>query len=186
MIVTLSGTPGSGKSTVAKNLAHELKYPHLDLGAIRRRLARRQGLTLQAYNRLAEHDPSIDRATDGFQRRIGRTRTNALIEGRMSFHFIPRSLKIFLYASPAVGARRIWRQLQRSSKRNEGSLGSLNEVERAVRQRIRGDRERYWKYYRINPFLKRHYDLFLDTSHLNRYQVFHRVRSFVRRKISAD
>lgn len=183
MMITLSGTPGSGKSTVAKNLARRLKCRRIDMGAIRRQIAGRKGMTLPEYNRLAEHDPRIDRATDAFQQRLGRTRKNALIEGRLSFHFIPHSLKIFLYASPAVGAGRIWRELRTSSKRNEGRLCSLADVERAVRQRIRSDKKRYWKYYRVNPFLKRHYDLFLDTSDLNRTQVFDRVRSFVSRKV---
>jgi cytidylate kinase len=46
-----------------------------------------------------------------------------------------------------------------------------------------GDRRRYLKYYGINPFLKRHYDLYLDTSRLSPERVYRKVQDFVVEKV---
>ena len=47
MIITISGTPGSGKSTVAKIIVETLNAERIYVGGIRRELAREKGMTLQ-------------------------------------------------------------------------------------------------------------------------------------------
>lgn len=180
MIITISGTPGSGKSTIGQRLAAYLKYRRYDMGALMREDAHDRGMSLSEYHRLTAVSPHGDQMVDAFQRQLGRSRKTAVIEGRLSFHFIPKSLKIFLAASTAVGARRIWKQLQRSTARNEGpQLRTLAQVKRSIMRRMNGDRRRYRRYYGVNPFLKRHYDLWLDTSAHTPDAVFRRVRDFV-------
>jgi len=187
MIITISGTPGSGKSTVGQRLAKELRYPRYDMGALMRKMAHERGMSLSEFNRVNEEHDAGDRAVDAFQKKLGKTKRNGVVEGRLSFHFIPDSLKIFLAASPAVGARRIWQQLQGENARNEGrNLRTLAQVRKSVERRMSGDRRRYLKYYRVNPYLKRHYDLYLDTSRLHPDQVYRRVRRFVVENLSGS
>lgn len=152
----------------------------MDIGGLRRRRARQLGLTLNEYNRLGERDDRTDRGVDRLQRTIGRRARRFIFDGRLSFYFLPRSTKIFLYVSPAVGAARIWGDLRRSSQRNEApGLRSAADVERATKARIRSDRKRYRKLYGVDPYQRKHYDLYLDTSSLSEAEVYRRVKKFI-------
>jgi cytidylate kinase len=129
MIISISGAEGSGKSTIAKMLAEKLGWPRYYIGGIRREKAKERGLTLEEYNKLGETDPSTDLEVDEYQKKLGETQDNFIIEGRTSWHFIPHSFKIFLDVSFEEGARRIWGNLQKDSSRNEGNnLKSYEDV----------------------------------------------------------
>jgi cytidylate kinase len=59
-IITISGDPGSGKSTIAQELAKKLKAKRIYVGEIRREIARKKGLTLAELNKYAEKHPETD------------------------------------------------------------------------------------------------------------------------------
>ncbi len=186
MIVSLSGKPGSGKSTVAKKLASAIGYERVYIGRIRREAARKRGMTLAEFNAWSETHPEGDTEFDKRLEHIGKTKDNVIIEGRTAFHFIPHSLKIFLDISIEEGAQRIWNSIQETdaAERNEGSkLTSYEAVLDNVKQRIQSDNTRYQKYYQLDIFDKRHYDFFLDTTTLDPDDEFQRVYDFVRSKL---
>ncbi|MFH0804989.1 MAG: AAA family ATPase, partial [Patescibacteria group bacterium] len=122
MIITISGKPGSGKSTVAERLAAALGYRRYYVGAMRREAARKRGMTLAEFNTLGETDHRTDTEFDEQVRQLGQREDNFIIEGRVAFKFIPQSLKVFVDVDEAEGARRIWGSLQGASaaERNEG------------------------------------------------------------------
>ena len=76
MIITISGKPGAGKSTVAHLLTKNLKFGEYSMGNIRRELAQKRGMTLQQYNKLGETNPSTDTEIDKYQEQLGRTKDN--------------------------------------------------------------------------------------------------------------
>lgn len=181
MIITISGTPGSGKSTVGKLLAKKLGFRYFSIGSMRRAMARERGLTLQQFNVLGERQAFTDREIDAWQAKLGRQRDRLVVEGRTSFHFIPHSVKVFLSVSMAEAARRIWHD-RAHARRFEAShtYRSPKELEHGLRGRIASDTRRYRKYYRLNIFLKRHYDLWLDTSRDTPRQTLGRIMTFLR------
>ncbi|HTW96183.1 MAG TPA: AAA family ATPase, partial [Candidatus Methylomirabilis sp.] len=120
MIVSISGAEGAGKSTIAKMLAAKLGWPRYYMGGISREKAREHGMTLEEYNKWGETDPRRDREIDDYQKKLGETQDNFIIEGRTSWHFIPQSFKIFLDISFEEGAKRIFGALQKDNSRNEG------------------------------------------------------------------
>ncbi len=159
MIITLSGEAGSGKSTCAKGIAKTFQIRHYSSGDLMRQMAAERGLSLAEISSLAETDPSIDRELDERQVRLGKTEDRFIIDGRLSAHFIPHALKIFITADLDERARRIFNAL-----RAEESFDSLEKTKEAIRQRKESEVRRYMAWYSFNPYDPREYDIVYDTT----------------------
>jgi CMP/dCMP kinase len=184
MIISIGGTQGSGKSTIAKMIAEELGWKRYYMGEIRRETAKKMGLTLAEYNKLGEDDPSTDLEVDKFQEELGKTKDNFVIEGRTSWHFIPHSLKIYLDVKEDIGAQRIFKNLKASSARNEDkNLNTVRDVLRSTRTRQKSDNKRYKKYFNINVHDKSNYAFYLDTSSLAIEEVFNKTFDFIKKNL---
>lgn len=162
MIVTISGLPGSGKSTVGKILAKKLDYKFLSMGDLRGKMALDRDLTIDELNRLGEKEGWTDKEVDDYQRQYGQTHDNLVVEGRLSFHFIPQSFKIFLTVNQKTAAARTMEN--RNERRDEKSAETVEEAEKLLRERIESDRKRYLKYYQLDYTDPKHYDVVLDTT----------------------
>lgn len=182
MIISFSGAPGSGKSTIAKRLAKKLGWPRYYMGSIMREKAKQKGMTLKKYIKLCETDSSVDLEVDEYQRELGQAEDNFIIEGRTSYHFIPDSIKIYLDVSGKEGAVRVFKELQKSkSRRNEDkNLVSIKDVLASHQERKRRDKERYKKYFNTDIFSQKNYDFILDTTKLNEDQVFTKVYEYIK------
>lgn len=165
MIVSIGGAPGAGKSTAAKMLAQRLGLKHYSMGALRREMAKKRGMTIEEYNRLGETDPSTDREVDEHQKQLAEKEDSFVIDGRTSWYFIPSSFKVYLTVDERVGAERIFSALQESTARNEGeNLTNVDAVLESNRKRIESDKKRYAKYYGIDAYDTRNYDIVIDTT----------------------
>jgi len=183
----MSGAAGSGKSTAAQKLAKKLNWPRYYIGKIRREMAKKQGLTLAEYNRLGEKDPITDSKVDKYQKKLGKTKDNFIIEGRTSWYFIPHSLKIYLSVDKQEGAKRIFKELKKENSRNEDkNLKTVANVLKSQHEREKSDKKRYRKYYQIDVYDKKNYDFVLDTTNLNKKQVFTELYDFVKSQLILD
>jgi|DewCreStandDraft_1066081.scaffolds.fasta_scaffold01216_6 cytidylate kinase len=156
MLITISGTPGSGKTTVARLLSQRLGLPHVYAGDLYRREAERRGLSLEEFNQLSARDHTIDRQLD--ERMIDALRQgNAIVEGRLVAFFARKlgipAFKVYLTASEAVRARRV--------QQREG--GDTNEQLRANQERHKADSERYRQIYGFDLEDTSPYDLVFST-----------------------
>lgn len=187
MIISIGGAAGSGKSTAAKKLAKKLNWPRYYMGKLRREVAKKQGLTLAEYNKLGEKDPTTDSKVDRYQKKLGKTKDNFIIEGRTSWHFIPHSLKTYLAVDEKVGAKRVFKELKRKNSRNEDkNLKTVADVLKSQRERKKSDKKRYKKYYQIDVYNKKNYDFVLDTTNLSKKQVFVKLYNFVKSRLNID
>ena len=157
MLVTLSGLPGSGTSTVARAAAAALGLDHVDGGTVFRTVAAEQGLSLAAYAALAEHDEKIDRALD--DRLTERAhRGDVLLESRLSGWLATRagleSLCVWIRCDEVERARRV--------AGRDGQDGDLALAHN--QQRERSERARYLRYYDIDLTDLAIYDLVLDST----------------------
>jgi cytidylate kinase len=156
MLVTISGVPGSGKTTVAKMLAERLGLPHVYAGDLYRREAKRRGLSLEEFNRLCETDHSIDRQLDADMAARARA-GGCILEGRLAGHLAAQAgldaLKVWLTASDEVRARRV----------AEREHGDWRQVEKENRVRHASDARRYREIYGFDLADTDVYDLVLDS-----------------------
>lgn len=153
MIVTISGRPGSGKSTVSKLVAKRLGFKHFSTGDFMRQMAKDRGLSLLELSKIAEGDDSIDFELDERQRKLAFNEDNFVIDARLGFYFIPFSFKVYLDVSLDEAARRI---SGRESLSFEDAL-SKSKI------RMESEHKRYLEKYEVNYEDKKHFDLVIST-----------------------
>jgi len=156
MLITISGEPGSGKTTVARLLQRELGLPHVYAGDLYRQEAASRGLKLDEFNALCESDHSIDRELDAKMLEVAR-KGNVILEGRLAGFFADRdgldALKIWLTASEEVRAQRV-------AERESGEPRQLLEDNRS---RQESDAKRYKEIYGFDLADTSIYDLVVSS-----------------------
>jgi cytidylate kinase len=181
MMISITGVPGSGKSTIAEMLSRKFNLKRFYIGEMRRKMAQERGMTLEEFNALGEKDISTDREVDEYQTKLGETEDDFIIEGRTSFYFIPDSIKLFIDVDLKEGARRIFYASQEEkSKRNEKSYSSIDDVLEEIKERMASDRKRYRQYYGLeNCYDRKHFDYVIDTTKLTPQQAFNKILEFI-------
>jgi cytidylate kinase len=167
MIISISGVPGSGKTSVGKLTAHKLGYKFYSVGGLRGKMALERGISIDELNKIGEQDATTDTSVDDYQRELGAKEDNFVIEGRLSWHFIPKSFKIFLSCDPQESARRIFAGQHAAAgkeRSDEKAYASIEEARKILDDRVASDVLRYQKYYNLDYRSPEHYDLVLDTT----------------------
>lgn len=156
MLITISGEPGSGKTTVARLLARHLGLPHVYAGDFFRQEAERRGLKLEAFTRLCEQDHSIDKKLDEDMAKRAHD-GGVVLEGRLAGYIARQehldALKVWLTASEVVRAQRV--------AQREGA--DWREVLRVNHERHGSDSKRYFDIYGWDLQDTKIYDLVLST-----------------------
>ena len=161
MKITISGTPGSGKSTIAKALAEKLGLVHYSMGDLLRELANERGLTIKQWGELEKKDPSYDRMVDDRQKEIGEG-DGFVLDSRLGALFIPDALKIFIDADEDV---RVKRRL--NHQRKEESFRDPDAARSDMDIREKNNRERFLLFYSFDFLDMDNYDIIIDTTHLD-------------------
>ena len=185
MIISLSGVAGSGKSTVAEMVCKKLKLKNYNIGQIRRDLAKERGMTMGQYNKLGEKDPSTDYIADDYVKKLGNEEDNFLIQSRTAYHFIPKSIKVYLEVNADEAARRRLKDIRNEEKRkqrNEENATTIKDVKKLILEREESDRKRYLKYYKTDCRDMKNYDLVIDTTRMKPEEVVDEIVRFVKKK----
>ena len=177
MIITISGMPGSGKSTVAKLLANKLGYKRFSSGDFQRDLAKERGLTIKELGELEAKDPELDMLVDKRQEEFGKKQDNFVMDSWLGAKFIPHSKKIFLYADEGTRAKRIFNDKSNKQRMDSEKLESFEQTKDNMIKRDNVNIERWKKYYDFDYTDKKHYDLVIDATNLTVDEVVEKVLS---------
>jgi cytidylate kinase len=159
VLVTISGLPGSGTSTVARLVARSLSLRHVDGGTVFRAMAAERRLDVAAFSVVAEADPRIDVELDTRLASIARE-GDVVLESRLA-GWIARNeqvaaTKVWIDGSEAVRAGRV---AEREHIAQDAAL-------LANRAREASERLRYRTLYAIDLGDTSVYDLIVDSTEL--------------------
>ncbi len=162
MRVTISGPPGSGKTTVAEIVSNRLSYELVTGGKIFRERANDMKISLAELGTEAEKDGRYDRMLDGFLLDVLRSRQDVIVESRLSGWLCHlngiTAFKVFVDAREEVRLERIRNSIQhRAEEKGDNILFQM-------REREESEWERYKKYYGIDYRDTSIYDLVVDAS----------------------
>lgn len=170
MIISIGGQAGSGKSSVADLLAEKLGYKRYSIGDLRRKAAYEREITLAEFNKLGEKEDFTDKDFDRLQEELGKRENNFVIDGRTSFHFIPKSVKVYLQADLETRAKRVFHD-----ERDRESFETLEECKDSLAEREKSDETRYERYYGIDVKERGNYDYWISATEMNVEQIVERI-----------
>ncbi|ELZ78258.1 AAA family ATPase [Haloferax larsenii] len=171
MLLTVSGPPGSGKSTTAAALAEAFDLEHISGGDIFRELAAEHDMSAVEFNKLAEEDDQIDRDLDRRLRDIALERDDVLLESRLAGWLAgdAADLRFWLDAPVDVRAERI-------ADREDKPVDVARE-ETVTREA--SEAKRYMEYYNIDYSDLSIYDISLNTARWGENEVSEIITSAV-------
>ncbi len=157
MLVTISGLPGSGTTTVSRLVAEALGIERLPGGEVFRKMAAESDMTLAEFGVHAQGHPEIDLELDARLEERARE-GECVIESRLAGWLVTRA---------ALAAVRVWVDCEdqvraaRVAEREDSSLAEAL-IDNAERSDL--ERARYKSVYDIDLDDRSTYDLVLDST----------------------
>jgi len=172
LIVTISGPPGSGTSTLVSKISEQRDWNSINGGDVFREEASRRGLTVEELSSEAKEDLDVDRRLDSLlQEKMTSPDCPEIVESRLSGWWAQKNslecLRVWVEVSDDVRAKRI-------QKREGGSFEKC--LEKSI-QRQSDDKERYMVLYGIDLDDLSPYDLVVDADDKGEDEVFEIVNS---------
>jgi len=168
-IITISGNPSSGKSTVIRKLKNDYEEKgynvHIySVGHEFRKIADERGITIEELNEYMSKRSEIDELIDSTVSKRGaeinskeRPKDIFIFDSRLAFHNIPDSFSIRLTADDNVAGKRAFEDKDRG-------YSTIEEAIQETMERKINEVERYGKRYGIDLQDPNNYNLVIDTS----------------------
>lgn len=175
-IITVSGDPGSGKTSTIKVLnrifeQEKKKVKVYSTGAIFRKLAEEKGMTVTEFNQFLEKqkcdtDAEIDNAIKRLGKKIIKQKDKSviyIIDSRLAWYNIPQSFKVRLTVADEIAGERIFSDKTRGE---EDRYNTLEDAINETRERKQSERERYLELYGDKADISdpSNFDINIDTS----------------------
>ena len=178
MNISITGDLGSGKSSVSDELKKR-GYSYVSCGIIMREYGQKHNMSVLDVNKLAITDSSIDKYIDDRQAELGKKRTKAIFDGRLSWYFVPNSFKVYLTVDKRISAERVFKDSSRKSE----TYNSVEETYIKINERQSVERERYYKKYGVDYLNFNNYDLIIDSSDATPKQIAKEILRLVNKGI---
>ncbi|MCB9965252.1 MAG: cytidylate kinase family protein [Rhodospirillales bacterium] len=162
--ISITGDPGSGKSTFAKSVADFTGYEMITTGNIFRKLAAERGISITRLNEMAEMQKELDAKVDDYLVALNETKHPMVLDSRMAWHFVRGTFKVRLTVDPDVAVDRIFKDTAELREKFSSLEEAMEEVEKRKQSEIR----RYQKLYGVNIGDDTNFDLVINTSHISK------------------
>jgi len=161
MRITISGTPGSGKSVVSKYLSKKLKLKYYTIGELMRDFAKKKKLDLIELGNLMESNKKLDKKFNESIKKLNK-KDNFILDSRLGFFFIKKGIHIFLDADLDLRAKRIFKD-----KRKLENFKTIRDVKDEINKRFLSERRRFKKLYNLDFTNLKHYNLVINTTRMD-------------------
>lgn len=169
-VVTITGPPGSGKSTAGRLVASALGLEFRSAGELFRAEAARRSMDVEAFSRFAELHEEVDRGLDEQMLRLAAP--GRLLDGRLTGALARRRAVPCHYLRVTCEAAERYRRLA-------GRDGlTVPEATARTRAREASEHDRYLRYYGIDLDRER-VDLSVDSTHLTAQAVADRLLAYL-------
>lgn len=158
--IAISGDPGSGKTTFARQVAEKTGFELITTGNIFRELAREKGVSITELNKMAEDQKEIDYKVDNFLKGLNVQPGDYVLDSRMAWHFVEGAFKIRLTVRPDVAVDRIFADGAELRER----FDNKESAEQDIRERRESEVNRYSNLYGVDISNPDNFDLVIDTS----------------------
>ncbi len=157
MVITISGLPGAGTSTVARLVADALDLERIDGGSFFRAMAAERGLDLAAFSKVAQDDLAIDLQLD--QRLTVRARLGQVV--------LESRLAAWIVTNEGLDATRVWIDAAEEERARRVAAREGIDIDQALaasRTREASERQRYRTNYGIDLDDRSVYDPVIDST----------------------
>lgn len=187
-IITISGMPRSGKTTIVSNLkdyyaSKGVNIVSLSIGDLLREIARKEGYDVTEFNRQSEKRPEIDKKLDALLKETGKRikenpkeNTIYLIDSRMAWNFIPESFSIRLTVDENEAGKRAFMD---TSKGSEEQYASIEEATKKIAERTSSEVKRYKNAYGVDLGNPDNYNLVINTTDVPIPEILDTIQSCI-------
>ena len=169
-MVTISGHPGSGTSTLVDGLCQHLHWKKINGGQVFRDLAKEKGLSLEEFGQYCSEDEAVDKELDALLTQTMLSDDSPeIIESRLAGWWAFKN---------NIDCARIWIDVSediRASRVVNREGGAHSEQLRLIRERMDYDGARYLRYYAIDIDSHEPYTYVIQSDDLNAVEVLEMV-----------
>jgi cytidylate kinase len=158
--IAITGSLGSGKSTVCKCLTEKYNLKYFSTGVMQRALAVKMGMDTYELNKYSETHPEIDELIDGELVKLSDSTEDIIIDSRMAWHFVKGTYKVFLMTDETVAAERV----MKASRGPSESYADIGHAKEMLKARRVSENSRYRQTYGVDCDDFYNFDLIIDTT----------------------
>ena len=177
VLVTISGHPGSGTSTLVKLLKESKDWTSINGGEIFREIAKKKEMTLKDFGKLCKQNPTIDRLLDDeLIKRICEDSGPDIVESRLAGHWAK---------SKNIDCHRIWLNVNKEERAKRVSKREGTEWKEQLlknRDRETVDAKRFWDFYKIDIEDMNPYSIIIDSTNMTADEALGYVLSRIEKK----
>jgi predicted cytidylate kinase len=163
MNIAFAGLHGTGKSTIAQQVANHFGFSFYSTGMAFRELAKDHSMDLEQFSTFVEDHPEIDKELDGKILNIAQLHEKYIFEGQLPVYMLGKHLDfaILLQCDEEVRIKRM----------AERDVHSFDQKKRETLMREESERQRFIELYTIDVMdpktILNTFNLILDTTHLS-------------------